>query len=152
MVSECLSFAKPIAVKPSHNACLCKPNKASAFWNMLPMISPTRLFSAGMLHGMTEYGHAQAYNTITQLIYDNEFQQGASRGTVDAMAADSTHPWSLYLLNGDVSYARLSCLCTSQLLLVSHGITDISCRHAIVNCLLSTMVFLRSAAGNKYKR
>ena len=52
----------------------------------------------------------QAYNTITQLIYDNEFQQGASRGTVEAMTADNTQKWSLYLINGDVSYARCACI------------------------------------------
>ena len=48
----------------------------------------------------------QAYDTLTQLIYDNAFQQGASRGTVEAMTADDSQDWTLYLLNGDVSYAR----------------------------------------------
>lgn len=40
------------------------------------------------------------------IIYDNEYQQGASRGTVNAMAADTTQNWTLTFLNGDVSYAR----------------------------------------------
>ena len=48
----------------------------------------------------------QADQTIQMIIYDNEYQQGASRGTVNAMAADTTQNWTLTLLNGDVSYAR----------------------------------------------
>ena len=48
----------------------------------------------------------QADDTIQMIIYDNEYQQGASRGTVNAMAADNTQNWTLTLLNGDVSYAR----------------------------------------------
>lgn len=48
----------------------------------------------------------QADDTIQMIIYDNEYQQGASRGTVNAMAADHTQNWTLTLLNGDVSYAR----------------------------------------------
>lgn len=49
----------------------------------------------------------QADDTIQMIIYDNEYQQGASRGTVNAMAADNTQNWTLTFLNGDVSYARL---------------------------------------------
>ena len=56
----------------------------------------------------------QAYNTLTQLIYDNAFQQGASRANVEAMTADSTRNWTLYLLNGDVSYARYVWCCGFQ--------------------------------------
>ena len=48
----------------------------------------------------------QADQTIQQIINDNEYQQGASRGTVNAMAADTTQNWTLTFLNGDVSYAR----------------------------------------------
>lgn len=48
----------------------------------------------------------QADQTIQQIIEDNEYQQGASRGTVNAMAADTTQNWTLTFLNGDVSYAR----------------------------------------------
>lgn len=51
----------------------------------------------------------QADDTIQMIIYDNEYQQGASRGTVNAMAADKTQNWTLTLLNGDVSYARWAC-------------------------------------------
>ncbi len=50
----------------------------------------------------------QADQTIQQIINDNEYQQGASRGTVNAMAADTTQNWTLTFLNGDVSYARLA--------------------------------------------
>ena len=52
----------------------------------------------------------QADQTIQQIIEDNEYQQGASRGTVNAMAADTTQNWTLTFLNGDVSYARSACL------------------------------------------
>ena len=48
----------------------------------------------------------QADQTIQMIIYDNEYQQGASRGTVNAMAADTTQNWTLTLLNGDVSHTR----------------------------------------------
>ncbi len=48
----------------------------------------------------------QADQTIQQIINDNEYQQGASRGTVNAMAADTTQNWTVTFLNGDVSYAR----------------------------------------------
>ena len=48
----------------------------------------------------------QADDTIQMIIYDNEYQQGASRGTVNAMAADTTQNWTVTFLNGDVSYAR----------------------------------------------
>ncbi len=59
----------------------------------------------------------QADQTIQQIINDNEYQQGASRGTVNAMAADTTQNWTLTFLNGDVSYARsalsqTTCCCT----------------------------------------
>ena len=37
---------------------------------------------------------------------DNEFQQGASRGTVQAMINDKSAEWDMYTLWGDVSYAR----------------------------------------------
>lgn len=52
----------------------------------------------------------QADQTIQQIIEDNEYQQGASRGTVNAMAADTTQNWTLTFLNGDVSYARSASL------------------------------------------
>ncbi|KAK9804531.1 hypothetical protein WJX73_005386 [Symbiochloris irregularis] len=48
----------------------------------------------------------RAYQTLTQLIYDNEFQQQGSRTTVEMMANDTTQEWTLILLNGDISYAR----------------------------------------------
>ena len=49
------------------------------------------------------------------IIYDNEYQQGASRGTVNAMAADTTQNWTLTFLNGDVSYARSVMLLVTSL-------------------------------------
>ena len=47
---------------------------------------------------------------------DNEFQQGASRGTVQAMINDKSQPWDLYTLFGDVSYARCALLCLPVIL------------------------------------
>nr|QOL01233.1 putative extracellular protein TR9_041a [Trebouxia lynnae] len=62
--------------------------------------------STDILNYAPEGTPERADDTIQMIIYDNEYQQGASRGTVDAMAADNTQNWTLTLLNGDVSYAR----------------------------------------------
>ncbi|DBB10212.1 TPA: hypothetical protein ACH3X3_001785 [Trebouxia sp. C0006] len=59
-----------------------------------------------MLNYSPEGSPERADQTIQQIINDNEYQQGASRGTVNAMAADTTQNWTLTFLNGDVSYAR----------------------------------------------
>lgn len=49
----------------------------------------------------------QTFDIIRALIIDNEYQQGASRGTVEAMAQDpGLANYTLFLLDGDVSYAR----------------------------------------------
>ena len=61
------------------------------------------IYSFGELAKGVDGSCLQAYETLTQLIYDNEFQQGASRGTVEAMTRDVSQNWTLYLLNGDVS-------------------------------------------------
>ena len=71
----------------------------------------------------------QADQTIQQIINDNEYQQGASRGTVNAMAADTTQNWTVTFLNGDVSYARsalsqcvwCSAVMSHKSLVISHG-------------------------------